>query len=359
MKILVTGGTGFTGSHLTRRLLLQGHAVVVLDNQPGLFFDELKRLGATILIGSVTDEALVERAVAGCEVVHHLAAAFRKVNLPRREYWRTNVDGTRIVLDAARRHRVRKVVYCSTCGVHGDVKRWPAPETAPIAPADYYQCTKYEGEVVVRELADRGLPAVILRPAAIYGPGDPERFLMLFRRVATGRFMMFGDGQTHYHPLYVDNLVDAFLLAAESDRCRGEAYLIADEHFFTLNALVTAIGEALDVDVKIRHYPFRPLWLAALLCEGAYKLLPADPPLFRRRVDWFRQNRAFDIQKAKRELGYEPRISLAEGLARTARWYREHGYLGRSGRPEPGRTSRAGERRSQDRIPARVAGPGA
>jgi len=333
MKILVTGGTGFTGTHLTRRLLRDGHEVVVVDNQPGLFAGELEQHGATTLIGSVADPRLIARAAEGCAVVYHLAAAFRKVNLPKGEYRRTNVDGTRVVLEAAVRNQARKVVYCSTCGVHGNVTAWPADESAPIAPADYYQATKYEGELVVREFVARGLPAVIVRPAAIYGPGDPERFVMLFRRVQSGRFPMFGDGRAHYHPLYIDNLVDAFLLAAASPRRGGEAYLIADERYYTLNELVTAIGQALGVHVTIRHYPFAPLWVAALLCEAVCKPLPVEPPLFRRRVDWFRQNRAFDIGKAARELGYQPKIGLAEGLARTARWYRDQGYLG-GGRPD-------------------------
>jgi len=328
MKILVTGGTGFTGTHLARRLLREGHDVVVVDNQPGLFSAELQQLGATILIGSVADRGLMARAAKGCGLVFHLAAAFRKVNLPRAEYRRTNVEGTRVVLEAAAQHGAQKVVYCSTCGVHGDVKQWPADESAPIAPADLYQATKYEGELVVGEFARRGLPAVILRPAAIYGPGDPERFLMLFRRVQTGRFAMFGDGRVHYHPLYVDNLVDAFVLAAASPRRNGEAYLIADEHHCTLDELVTAIGQALGVAVEIRHYPFAPLWVAAVACEALFKVLPAEPPLFRRRVDWFRQNRAFHIGKARRELGYAPRVALRDGLAATARWYRERGYVG-------------------------------
>jgi nucleoside-diphosphate-sugar epimerase len=355
MKILVTGGTGFTGTHLTRRLLRDGHDVTVVDNQPGLFAGDLQRLGATIHIGSVADRALMARAAAGCRVVFHLAAAFRKVNLPKSEYQNTNVEGTRVVLEAARQNDVEKVVYCSTCGVHGDVRRGRADESAPISPADYYQATKYAGELVVREFVERGLPAVILRPAAIYGPGDPERFLMLFRRVERRRFTMFGDGQVHYHPLYVDNLVDAFLLAAASERRSGEAYLIADERYCTLDELVTAIAGALGVDLTIRHYPFRPLWVAALLCELAFKPLPAEPPLFRRRVDWFRQNRAFDIGRARRELGYRPAIDLEEGLARTARWYREHGYL----RSRDGAAGGTAATPSVENRPGRLAARGA
>lgn len=327
MRALVTGGTGFTGSHLARRLLREGHEVVTLDRQPGRSSGELTRQGATVLLGSVADRDLVGRAVEGCDVVFHLAAAFRRVNLPRAEYWRTNVEGTRAVLEAARRQGVGTVVYCSTCGVHGDVKAGPADETAPIAPEDYYQYTKYAGERAVQEFVARGQGAVIVRPAAIYGPGDPERFLMLFRRARSGRFPMFGNGRAHYHPLYVDNLVDAFLLAAQGDRRSGEAYLIADEQYCTLNDLVAAVGEALGTRVAIRHYPFRPLWLAALACEVIYKALPLEPPLFRRRVDWFRQNRAFDIRRARLELGYQPKVALREGLAATAAWYRAHGYL--------------------------------
>jgi nucleoside-diphosphate-sugar epimerase len=327
MKILVTGGTGFTGSHLTRRLLERGHQVVVVDTQPGLFFEELKGLGAEIHLGSVADRDLVRKAARGCDVVHHLAAMFRKVNLPKKVYWEVNVEGTRSLLEAAMAHGLRKFVYCSTCGVHGDVKREPADEAAQIAPEDYYQYTKYEGERVVQEFLGKGLRLVTLRPAAIYGPGDPERFFRLFKMVATGRFLMFGPGTTHYHPLYIDNLVDAFELAMTSERGDGEVYLIADEAYVTLNDLVSAIAEALEVRLTIRHLPFLPLWTAALACETAYMPFRVDPPLFRRRVDWFRQNRAFSIERARRELGYQPRVDLRDGLAKTAAWYRQAGYL--------------------------------
>jgi len=327
MKILVTGGTGFSGSHLVRRLLQRGHWVVALDNQRGHFFDELQKLGAEMILGSVADRNLVWQVMQSCDVVHHLAAAFRQVNLPQRVYWDVNVEGTRYLLEAALHHGVQKFVNCSTCGVHGDVKHEPADEHSAIAPADYYQYAKYEAEKIIPDVVAKGLPVVTLRPTAIYGPGDPERFFMLFKRVNTGLFPMFGDGKPHYHPLYIDHLVDAFELAVASDKGSGEAYLIGDEHYLTLNELVQAIAEALGVQLTIRHFPFWPLWTAALACELLYRPFSVDPPLFRRRVDWFRQNRAFSINKAKEELGYQPRVGLKEGLAATAQWYRDHGYL--------------------------------
>lgn len=327
MKVLVTGGTGFTGSHLVKRLLGRGDEVRVLDHAPGLFYDELKQLGADVWIGSVTDAGLVGRAVSGCEVVHHLAAAFRKINLPRKTYWEVNVEGTRHICEASRTSGVKKLVYCSTQGVHGDVKHPPGDEDSPIAPEDYYQRTKYEGERVVLEHVERGLDAAILRPTAIYGPGDPGRFLLLFRQAAKGRFYMFSSGQAFYHPVYIDNLVDAFELAAATPRSRGRTYLIADERYVTIEDLVRAVGESIQVRVRIVKLPFRPLWLAALACEVACTPLGLEPPLFRRRVDWFRQVRAFKITRARAELGYEPRVDLPAGLAATARWYRDHKYL--------------------------------
>lgn len=327
MRVLVTGGTGFTGSHLVRRLLNMGHQVRVLDNQPGLFHDELKRLGADITIGSVTDRPLVRRLTDGCEIVQHMAAAFREVNRPKSVYWNVNVEGTRIVCQAAVEAGVRRVVYCSTQGVHGNVDHPPGDEDTPIEPEDYYQYTKYQGEVVVNQFVDQGLEAVTLRPMAIFGPGDPARFLMIYRRVAKGRFIMAGPGQALYHPLYIDNLVDAFLLAQDAEGVLGRAYLIGDEEFVTIKDLVLRIAKAMGVEVRIVHVPFWPVYAVSALCELVYKALPGEPPLFRRRADWFRQNRAFKIDRARRELGYDPKVSVDEGLRRTAVWYRENGYI--------------------------------
>lgn len=327
MRILVTGGTGFTGSALALRLLERGHQVTALDFREGLATPELRRLGVEVVVASVTDAGAVRRAMKGIEVVHHLAAAFRELDVPRSWYHEVNVAGTRNVFTAARDSGVRRVVYCSTCGVHGNVKDPPAGEDAPIRPADYYQQTKYEGEVVAREFHQSGLPTVILRPAAIYGPGDPERFLLIFRRVARGTFPMFGNGRTLYHPLYIDNLVDAFVLAQEEGRGDGEAYLIADEAYLEIEDLVRRVARALGTEVRVPHFPVLPVVAAGYLCEAVCRPLRLRPPIFPRRVDWFRQNRAFRTEKAQGELGWIPKVGIDEGLRRTAEWYRARGYL--------------------------------
>jgi nucleoside-diphosphate-sugar epimerase len=327
MKVLVTGGTGFTGKALVRRLIDLGHQVVALDSKEGLKTREIRDWGAEVILGSVTDMDAVRRAVEGAEVVHHVAAAFREMDVPESYYYDVNVNGTRNVFQAALDAGVRKVVSCSTCGVHGNVDHPPAGEDAPIQPADYYQRTKWEAEPVALEFFRRGLGTTILRPAAIYGPGDPERFFLIFKRVAKGTFPMFGSGRTLYHPLYIENLVDAFVLAMEEGRGEGEAYLIADEQYLEIEDLVRRVGRALGVEVRIPHFPAWPVVAAGHVAEAVCKPFGIVPPIFPRRVDWYRQNRAFRIEKARRDLGYQPRIGIDEGLRRTAEWYRQEGML--------------------------------
>lgn len=327
MRILVTGGTGFTGKALVKRLIEEGHQVRALDYKEGLKTEELRKWGAEVVIGSVTDKAVVEKSIQGVEVVHHLAAAFRELNVPDTYYHEVNVGGTSTVLEAAFRQGVKKFIYCSTCGVHGNIDHPPGGEDAPIQPADYYQTTKYEAEPLVHEYFEKGMKTVILRPAAIYGPGDPERFYMIFKRVAKGSFPMFGNGKTYYHPLYIDNLIDAFRLSMVEGHGEGQAYLIADEEYLEIKDLVQKVGHSLGIEVKINHYPIIPLIIAGHIFEKLYKPFRITPPIFPRRVDWYRQNRAFNIDKAKRELGYQPKIGIDEGLKRTAQWYKKEGYL--------------------------------
>lgn len=327
MRILVTGGTGFTGKALVRRLLDEGHQVVALDYKEGLKTEELKNWGAEVVIGSVTDKKRVDQCMEGVDVVHHLAAAFRELDVPNSYYHEVNVQGTKNTLESAFRHNVKKFIYCSTCGVHGNIDHPPGGEEAPIKPADYYQSTKYEAEPLVNEYFKKGMNTVILRPAAIYGPGDPERFLMIFKRAAKGSFPMFGNGKTLYHPLYIDNLTDALMLAMEEGKGNGQAFLIADEHYLEIGELVQKVGTALGIDVRIRHYPIIPLIIAGHIFEKLCKPFKITPPIFPRRVDWYRQNRAFNIDKAKKELGYRPKVGIDEGLRKTAEWYKKEGYV--------------------------------
>jgi len=299
----------------------------VLDNKPGLIADKLRAAGAEIHFGSITDRDSVAAAIGKPEVVFHLAAAFRETGASDALYKSVNVDGTRITVEESIRVGARKIVYCSTQGVHGHIDHPPGDENSPIAPADYYQQTKYEGELVLEEFADANIEFTTLRPTAIYGPGDPERFVMIYRRAKKGFFPIFGTGQAFYHPVYIDNLVDAFVLSMEQGKGAGEAYIIGDEQYFSIRALVHLVAKSIDAEVSMPTLPIMPLIIAGHVCEKICKPFGINPPIFPRRVDWFRQMRAFRIDKAKRDLGYEPSIGIEEGLRRTGVWYIENNYI--------------------------------
>jgi nucleoside-diphosphate-sugar epimerase len=327
MNVLVTGGTGFTGSALVLRLLDEGHKVRSLDYQKGIVYGHLKKAGTGLVTGSITDAELVDETMQGIDFVFHLAAAFRELNVTEEHYRNVNVMGTRYVMNAAKKHEVKKVVYCSTQGVHGHITDPPGDENSPIAPEDYYQKTKYDGELVVKEFMENGMNATIIRPTSTYGPGDPGRFLMIFKWVNKGIFPMFGNGKTLNHPVYIDNLVDAFISTMEPKKGSGETYLIGDQDYLTIEELVQKAGKALNKDVKMIHCPIMPVLIVSHICEKLCKPFKISPPLFPRRVDWYRQVRAYSMEKANKELDYNPIIGIDEGLRRTAEWYKKVGYL--------------------------------
>jgi dihydroflavonol-4-reductase len=335
--VLVTGATGFTGGHLARTLRARGHPVRALVRH-GTAADSLAGTGIEVVRGDITDARAVAAAVAGMEIVYHVAAVYRTAGHPDEHYRAVNVGGTRNVLDAAARHGVDRVVHCSTVGVHGAIRDVPSHEDSPFNPGDIYQETKLEGELAAQEAFRQGLPGVVVRPAAIYGPGD-LRFLKLFRSVQSGRFRMFGSGDVTYHLVYIDDLVDGFILCGEKTEALGRTYILGGNDYITLNAFVRLVAEALEVAPPRGRLPLPPLIAAAVLCEAVCRPFGIEPPLHRRRVDFFVKPRAFTIERARRELGYEPRVAPGQGLRRTAEWYWSEGHLSRP-RPRGGRTVR-------------------
>jgi dihydroflavonol-4-reductase len=211
--------------------------------------------------------------------------------------------------------------------VHGDVEHPPANEDAPLKPGDIYQETKLEGERVAREAAAKtGVEVVVARPTGIYGPGD-RRLLKLFRGVARRRFVILGDGRISYHLTYIDDLTEGFRLCGTVPAAAGRTYILAGGEVTTLNELVELIAEEARVPPPKVHVPVWPFWMAGALCEALCAPLGIEPPLYRRRVDFFTKSRAFDITRARQELGYAPAVGLREGIRRTLDWYRAAGWI--------------------------------
>ncbi|MFP4145132.1 MAG: NAD-dependent epimerase/dehydratase family protein [Phycisphaeraceae bacterium] len=322
---LVTGATGFTGGHLARELARQGTRVRTIARDPAAA-EPLRRQGIEIIEGDLRDPRAVRQAAEGCDEIYHIAALYRSAKHPDSVYRDVNVGGTRNVLDAAADAGARRVVHCSTVGVHGDIRRIPAGEDAPFSPGDIYQQTKLEAEQLVRERTRAGLPATIFRPVGIYGPGD-TRFLKLFTMIHTGRFRMFGPGQALYHLTWIDDLVDGIIRCGRRDEALGQTYILAGPRYTTISELAALVARAVGQPAPRGRLPMWPLEAAAVACEGLCRPLGIEPPLHRRRLDFFLKDRAFTSEKACRELGYAPKVDPAEGLARTARWYFDEGYL--------------------------------
>lgn len=327
--VLVTGATGFTGGALARAHRARGDRVRALVRKPDSpEADALRGLGIEVVPGDLTDSEAVHRAAEGCSLIQHVGALFREAHHGDERYHEVNDEAVGHVLDAAARHGVQRVVHCSTVGVHGHVSKIPSDETAPFNPGDIYQRSKLAGEARVREaMANRPFEAVVCRPAGIYGPGD-LRFLKVFRGLQRGRFPMFGSGEVTYHFTYIDDLVAGLLLAGDHPDAAGETLILGGDGFFPLNDFVALVAAAVGGRPPRIHLPLAPLLLAARVCESVCVPLGISPPLHVRRCEFYTKARAFSNARARAVLGFRPRVGLAEGVYRTARWYAEQGLIG-------------------------------
>jgi nucleoside-diphosphate-sugar epimerase len=326
VRVLVTGASGFTGGHLARALAGRRYQVrgLVRSMSQGR---QLETDGIEPSVGALQDREAVARAVAGIDVVYHIAAVYREAGIPAATYRAVNATAVGDLIHAAAAAGVRRVVHCSTVGVHGDVEHPPANEDAPLRPGDIYQVTKLEGERIAREASGRtGMPVTIVRPSGIYGPGD-RRLLKLFRGVARRRFVVLGSGDIFYHLTYIDDLVEGFRLCGEAPAAANRTYILAGGEVSTLNELIAVIAREAGVEPPRTKLPVWPFWLAGAACEAVCVPLGIEPPIYRRRVDFFTKSRAFDITRARNEIGYAPKVGLREGIRKTLAWYRQQGWL--------------------------------
>jgi dihydroflavonol-4-reductase len=325
--ILITGAGGFTGVSLALSLSAAGHRVRGLVRSRDRAA-ALERAGVSTVAGDIRDPRVMRQAIKGIDTVYHLAAVFRRAAVPDSEYREVHVDATRHLVETSAAAGVRRIVHCSSVGVHGSVsEEAPATEDAPFQPGDIYQATKLEGERTALQTADRaGVPLTVVRPGPIYGPGD-TRLFKLIGGVARKRFRLLGDGSPHFQMVYVDDLTEGFRLAAEAPIAAGRTYILAGSEAPTLKELVHEIAGVADVASPRLRLPVWPFSLAGTVCEAVCVPLGIEPPIFRRRVKFFTSNRWFDISRARTELGFAPRVSLRDGIRRTLESYRQLGWV--------------------------------
>jgi nucleoside-diphosphate-sugar epimerase len=325
--VLVTGATGFTGVNLTRKLVEAGLKVSAVARKSS-DLSPLQDLDIKWFRGDVFDEPVMKEAVAGQQYIFHVAAAFRDPKSSDKDYWDVHVRSTQIIAEESLKYPdFKRYVHVSTVGVHGHISHPPATEEYPFNPGDAYQRTKMEAEQWLNAFgAEKKLPYTIIRPAAIYGPGD-RRLLKLFRMALNPFFLQLGHGRCLYHLVHVDDLTNTFLATATSPAALGETFISGASEGIAIPDIVRLIAAHFGRKTRVLRLPISPFFLLADICEFICRPLKIAPPIYRRGVAFYSKDRQFNVDKMRQVLGYEPRHSNEEGLVETADWYVKHGWL--------------------------------
>ena len=325
--VLVTGATGFTGINLTRKLVEAGVKVTAVARRSS-DLSPLEGLEITWIRGDVFDEEVIAKAVAGQEYVFHVAAAFRDAKSLEKDYWNVHVKSTQLIVqEALKNPNFKRYIHVSTIGVHGHIEDPPATEETRFAPGDGYQRTKLQAEEWLNAFAaEHPLPYVIIRPAAIYGPGD-KRLLKLFKMARKKFFLLLGKGKCMYHLVHVDDLTNTFLIAATHADAPGETIISGANEPIATEELARTVANYFGSSFKVIRLPITPFFILGDVCEAICKPLGIEPPIYRRRVAFYSKDRHFDVSKMKRVLGYEPLHSNQDGIEETAQWYVDQGLM--------------------------------
>ncbi|MFV1986435.1 MAG: NAD-dependent epimerase/dehydratase family protein [Gemmatimonadota bacterium] len=326
-RLVITGGTGFIGSRLALTGIDRGMTVRVLgqtntEAESGNR-ERLEAAGVTVHLGSVTDRETVRALVAETDIVVHLAAAQHEMSISDQRFGEVNVAGTRVVLEECAAAGVGRVVHGSTIGVYG-ITTGVVDESTPCNPHNIYGKTKLEGERLAAAATD--VPVVVVRIPEIYGPGD-RRLLKLFRALRKGRFFLIGPGRNLHDVLYVDDLVDGLLVAAGCDAAIGKVLQFGGPAPLTTDEMIAAVARAVGVDPPRLRVPLWPLLTIGTLMEFTLRPMGIQPPLHRRRLDFFRNSFELSSTRARELIGFNPRVTFADGARATAEWYRAEGLL--------------------------------
>lgn len=324
MKILMTGATGFIGSHVAEALLDAGHEVRATARVSSNV-DRFVHRGVEVLVGAVSDSSFLRNACEDMEIVINLAGRLGGWSVRPEELHLTNVMAVKKLVCAAEAAGVRQFIHCSTPGVVGMVG--VAAEDSHYSPQGCYEHTKQQAEQFVLSKHSEGRIAVtVARPDFVYGPGDLHK-LKLFQAIRKRRFFLLSGGRSLLHPTYVTDVAQGFLLMLDCHAAYGQVFNIAGPRPVTVKELVGCVSRNLKVRSKVSSIPAPIAWSAAVACEAAAGLLNRQPPISRSQVAFFSKSHASDITRARSVLGYEPRVDMEQGIPTTIDWYRREGYI--------------------------------
>lgn len=321
MKTLVTGASGAIGCALVERLLSENIVVRALLRKSSTSNGLNKR--AEVVEGDLNDRDSLRRAVQGVDVIFHLAAKLH-ISAPadslREEYFKVNVDGTRRLAEEASSAGVRRMVFFSTVNVYGPSNRSETfNEDSPLKPVTIYAETKAEAEKIVLNTT----PSVVLRLAAVYGPGMKGNYPLLMKALSKGRFIKIGDGGNRRSLVYVADVCSASLLAATDEKALGETYNVTDGSVHTLNEIIEAISAAMDKRAPRLHVPLAPARALAGVFEDGARLFGVRLPVGRGTIDKLSEDVAVSSEKIRCELGFAAQFDLRRGWQETVRLMKE------------------------------------
>ncbi len=327
---LVTGATGFIGGRLTERLATEEDVRVRALVRSAGKAGRLTKLPLEIVEGDLLDPQSLKKAVEGCDLVFHCAALVRETG-KKKEFYQINVEGTENIVKAAVAAGVKKFIHMSSVAVYGLNPPDGADEdTAFQLCGNLYCDTKIAAEKIVWAYhRDRGLPVVVIRPTNVYGPHSKPWTLRPIKMINSDKMMLINGGTGLCNYVYIDNLIDATLLAVKSDEAVGQAYIITDgialpwKEFFGCYAQMAG-------KPQMRSVPAHLGKIVALGMEITSKFTGKQPKITRQAVGFLTKKACFSIEKARRELGYRPRLSLKEGMQITEQWLQEEGHLGKA-----------------------------
>jgi nucleoside-diphosphate-sugar epimerase len=325
---LITGATGFVGSHLAEACKARGMTVRTIA-RPGSDTGFLEQLGVTIHRGDLTDASAVRQAVEGVDLILHCAAKVGDAG-PIEAYRAINVEAVRLLLDTCKDRPLQRFVHMSSLGVYAARHHYGTDETEPlpINHMDGYTQTKVEAEHLVLDYHKRfNIPVVVLRPGFVYGPRDRTVMPKLIRRLASGKVHYLGGDQRLLNTIYIGNLIDAVFLAIDKPQSVGQVYNLTDGEAVTKQRFFEAVSNGLNLP---KPHQRLPRWLAALAVrflrwQGRRAVRKGKKPwLSPAQYKFLLLNLDFSIEKAKRELGYQPRFSFDQGIQETIAWYQQN-----------------------------------
>lgn len=322
MKIFLTGGTGFIGSNLAERLTAEGHDLFCMIRKSSNA-EFLRSLNVHLLL---QDEVLAgEHDFAQFDICLHLAAIRHKWGTSEEAYRTSTLHLTKRLLDLSL-GKIEQFIFCSSIAVFGWPPQLPISDENPYAPVSLYGKLKVEAEkLIFRYHEEKGLPVTVVRPSITYGRRDYTGMVTkLILMLNSGTYRTVGSGKNRVQLCYIDDLIDGFMAVLGNQKAIGEGFIITAENPISINRLVDIICENINnkpPKIKI------PVWFArccATTLEASYKLgiklTGAEPIIANERIDVMTEDRAYDISKAKKVLGYEPNVDYEEGIKRTVDW---------------------------------------